>query len=93
MQVNGTDGMTEESYLLQQLLENANELKAAHRANQELRKRERELTDRFAGGGGGADLVCRAATCRCTLACSELTELVRWWPTHTTGYEHTITQD
>ena len=44
-QANGTD---ENTYLLQQLFERtSSELKAAHRAIQELRKRERELTDRL----------------------------------------------
>jgi hypothetical protein len=51
LQMNGavTDGvLSEERYILQQLLESTNsELKAAHRVNQELRKRERELTDRW----------------------------------------------
>lgn len=45
--------MIEDAYILQHHLETTrNELNAAHRANQELRKRERELTDRSGRGEG-----------------------------------------
>ena len=59
--MNGTDEMIEDAYLLQHLLETTrNELNAAHRANQELRKRERELTDRSVGRGRDRELTDRS---------------------------------
>ena len=47
-QVNGIDGMTSDPYLLQKTIECKNkELLAAQKLAQDLRRRERELTDRY----------------------------------------------